>query len=409
MLRYWYASFLLVCSLALNVSCTSTSAPLQSRTQTQIPRTLAEPGTNVPEQDNPFAAFRFVPQAFPSLDLPRTVGVLTADSSDPSFALEANERVALSDSFRFAYLDGLLRSYPLEGVLGGDMLHRWQGGNPSAWVQNWRTSVLVENSWGTPELLLAVQGLSEGEGQTQRRPFIVQGKLLDHYGQNLPSSGANGNAGYGAPRTYEFLYEGSLAQRFDRGLMVARSAGSTFLPGDPPSVTLPQPSGIGEFAHVDDASAIRAAFVMAHTMTVDRTMLPLIPDAPGRYLEFPQGVSLSGGTQPVKGVYLQSFNGYSTILALPDSPSLPPYPRCIGEPFLAVLLAAAKHTVSGGENLPPVYPRARNDEFFALLMQGFTRYGIPLTDAMHLPHEDQAAWREVQRFSGGWLEAPPLQ
>ena len=373
----------------------------------QVQNTEAQLELDVPETVNPFAEFRFVPQAFPLLDIPRTVGVLTTDQTDPSFALSHDERVTLSNSFRFAYIDGLFRSYPLEGVLGGDMVHRWQSGNSSAWAQNWRTSVPFENSWGTPELLLAVQGLNVG--QNLRRPFIVQGKLLDLYGRNLPSSGANGNSGYGAPLTYEFLYEGNLAQRFDQGLIIARDGGNTFFPGAPESLTLPSPSGIGEFDNIDDTN-IRAAFIMAHDMAVDRGMLQLNPDGKGRYLEFLQGSNLLGSTHSLRGVYLQSFNGNSTVFVLLDAPELPPYPRCIGDPFLAVLLSAAKHTVPGGENLPPVItPGTENDDFFSLLMQGFTRYGFPLTDAMYLPNENKTAWKEVQRFSLGWLEAPSVQ
>jgi hypothetical protein len=157
------------------------------------------------------------------------VGIFTSDPRDPALALVAEERENISRSFRKAYAEALSRGLPLEGVLGGDKIHAWPAGSPLAWVQNWRSADPHPNSWGLPNLVLAIRGFDIGE------VFIVRGPILDAYGKSGGRGGANGAAGYGPPLSEEFPYGESIAQRFGEGLIAADASGRTaFIPRQPP-------------------------------------------------------------------------------------------------------------------------------------------------------------------------------
>ena len=338
----------------------------------------------------------FVPAEFPSLKVSPGVGAVTMDGRDRAAALSEGAREELSASFRAAYINSLFREAPLAGVLGGDFVHGWPSGDPYAWVQNWRSSVPQNNSWGIPSLVLAVRGFREaGEAG---RVFVVQGKLLDHYGKSGGINGANGIVGYGSPRGYEFLLDGKLAQRFDFGLITTDGQGRTaFFPEEPPSLALDVPPLVGVFPGA--SGNVRPAFVMAWKMALDRGIERMSPDGPGLSLAlsdevFRERLRDFPGGETLEGLYVQTFNGRTALLVLSDAPGLPPYPRFIGYPFLDALLA-----VSGD---------SRQDDFSRALMTGFALYGIPLADPVPLPggEDGPLVWREAQRFSRGWMLAP---
>jgi hypothetical protein len=156
------------------------------------------------------------------------VGIFTRDPRDPAQGLEAEEREGISLSFRAAYAEALGRGFPLEGVLGGDRVHAWPAGSALAWVQNWKTAEAYPNSWGLPDLVLAIRGFDAA------RVFIVRGAVLDLYGKSGGRGGANGVAGYGPPLSDEFPYGEGIAQRFGKGLITVDAAGhAAFIPDEP--------------------------------------------------------------------------------------------------------------------------------------------------------------------------------
>jgi len=378
----------------------------------------AEPadGINQAEPDPVYARdLVFHPAEFPSLAVPPGVGLVTRDAKNLAASLSDKDKAALSDSFRTAYIDNLLRAFPLAGVLGGDMVHGWPDNNPSGWVQNWSTSEPAANSWWLPSLVLAIRGLAtqEAGGETAgNRVFVVRGKLLDQYGKSAGINGANGNTGYGSPRGYEFLYEGKLAQRFDLGLITVDKDGrASFLPETPPSQAFDPPSDIGVFRSAGASGAdVRLAFLAAWKMALDRNIKTMTSDGPGQYLSF-SGASFDfPGGDTVKGLYLQTFNQRTAVLILPDSSLLPFYPRLIMAPFLDLLLGSAG-TPPGAESLKALDIQFSGaDDFSRALMKGLSLYGIPLTDPMPLKSAatpggagTQTAWQLGQRFSRGWL------
>ena len=362
----------------------------------------------VGEEYFPPPGMTFTPAAFPSIAAPPGLGVITTSGLDRAATLSAAEQEALSGSFRAAYISSLFRGAPLAGVLGGDYVHGWPPDNPSAWVQNWKSSSPQANSWGLPSLILAIRGFREERGieaQETGRVFIVQGKVLNQYGISGGINGANGIVGYGSPRGYEFIHEGKLAQRFDYGLITVDSEGrSVFLPEAPPSAGLVPPPQLGVF--VDAPRDVRPAFVTAWRMALDRGIETMIPDGPGQYLAFSGSSWDFPGGHDMRGLYVQTFNERTILLVLPASPALPPYPRFIASPFLEAVLSAPRHSLPGAETLTPLDINfSGGDDFLHALARGLALHGIPLTDPMPL-QEASASWTEAQRFSRGWLVKP---
>jgi hypothetical protein len=358
---------------------------------------------------------------FPSLVMAPGVGLITRDRNDRAAALDDRERTYLHESFRTAYIDSLLRGVPLVGVLGSDMVHGWLGSNPLSWVQNWRTSIPEDNSWGLPSLILAIRG-TRAEQEAENRVFIVQGRLLDHYGRSAGINNANGVRGYGFPRGYEFLHDGKLAQRFDLGLITIDEEGrGSFRPENPRSKESEflSESGmdlVGVFFHpagIHDEAALeelRAAFLTAWMMALDRDIEPMIPDGPGHYITFTGGSWGFPGGEALEGIYVQSFNERRALLLLPDSPLLPPYPRLIVSPFIDLLFNPPRSFIPGEQNLRPLPINFdRRDDFSRIIMRGLTLYGIPLTDPMPVRNSAGTSWQEAQRFSRGWLVNPAIE
>ena len=350
----------------------------------------------------------FIPAEFPSFVLPPGLGMITTSGLDRAAALSETGRAELSDSFRAAYISSRFRQAPLAGVLGGDFVHNWPSVNPSAWVQNWHSSAPQANSWGLPSLVLAVRGFGNAQEANAGRVFIIQGKLLNQYGISGGINSANGIVGYGSPRGYEFLHDGKLAQRFDFGLITVNQEGKgAFFPEPPPSLEFSPPPELGVFVDAPSSPRnVRADFIKAWKMALDRGIKTMIPDGPGQYLAFVDSTWDFPDGQALTGLYVQTFNDRTILLVLPASPLLPPYPRFIASPILESLLSAPRHVLSGAEDLTHQDITIDGaDGFFRALVRGLALYGIPLTDPMPLPGEE-GSWREAQRFSRGWLVKP---
>ena len=402
------ASLLSIVIFAL--SCTSTPDD-DSAGEADLPSVTAEvPQANIFDPSNEYFYFddgmMFIQADLPTVHVPPDIGVITADERDALALASAVQRQELSRSFQIAYIEGLLRGLPLAGVLGGDFVHSWPFDNPSAWAQNWHSAAedTQDNLWGIPSLILAVRSSSAQAQTDSGGVYIVQGKLLDQYGKSGGINGANGIFGYGAPLGNEFLLDGKLAQRFEFGVIAVDSAlRGAFSPEQPPSFRLSPPDAspgsappgdVGIFANAPPhrtAEDIQAVFTAAWRMTADRGIPPMTADAPGEYLALPADTSAFIGTAAVRGVYIQTFNGRTALLALPDSPALPPTARFIAAPFLRTLLS-----------LSP------GDDFSRSLTIAFSRIGVPLTDPLPLvsKQDDLPLWREAQRFSRGWLVRP---
>ncbi|MDR0553994.1 MAG: hypothetical protein LBG76_04250 [Treponema sp.] len=370
--------------------------------------------------------FRFIPAALPALEYPPGVG-------QPEASVPEAEKSPMTESFQNAYIEGLLQGIPLAGVLGGDLVHRWPPRDPVSWVQNWRhTGPETANSWGIPSLVLAIcaggnfadgsfagGSFVDGEGETA----LVHGPILDFYGKSKGIGGANGAAGYGAPRGNVFFQDGGIAQAFDYGLILIAQEGASFIPwerlaahpdgGDVNYVISPEiPAGIrgrGEGEEGAFRRAFRRAFRDAWRREAARrqgqSRIPPEADGPPEYIPW-DGRLLSEEGEPasVEGVYLQYFDNAQTVFAALDAPALPFTVRVIRAPFLDALVAAG--VLPGLEapeppNLPDTLPTLYRSGFTGALLEGFSRYGFPLTDA--LPRAGEDSWVEAQRFSRGWI------
>jgi hypothetical protein len=239
----------------------------------------------------------------------------------------------------------------------------------------------------------------------QDRVFTIQGEVLDHYGRSAGVNGANGDRGYGSPRGEEFFYNGSVAQRFELGLIIAGAQGKgSFLPGSPPSEGLIPPPEVGTFTPVPQtySNKIRDAFLTAWKMALDRNIEAMVPDGSGIYLSFsgdPWGIP---GT--VKGLYIQTFNNRTSLLALPDTLGIPLHARFITSPFLDILLFSEEYPLPGNVLRPLEPSYSGGDRFTRRLMEGFALYGLPLSDPMpRRSGGDPAVWQEAQRFTRGWI------
>jgi hypothetical protein len=248
---------------------------VQGGAENEFIRQFSPEGFSFPE------GLDFVPVPFPSMLRASGIGLVTRESRDLGSGLSDDERAGLTLSFAEAYMEGVFRGFSLYGVLGGDQVHGWPRSSPIAWVQNWRRKGGAYNSWGVPSLILAVRGLAHD------RVFMVQGEILDAYGQSAGLMGANGAAGYGAPCGNEFVYQGGIAQRFDFGLIAVNAEGRfVFSAGEAPSLTNPVPQNTGLFESGDSIARIRDAFESAWRTEIDRGLSPLEPDAPLFYVDF---------------------------------------------------------------------------------------------------------------------------
>lgn len=362
----------------------------------------------------------FIPIPFLWPTVAPGVGVVTRGQKDPGTMLGGEAR--LTESFRAAYIDGLLRELPLTGTLGGDFVHGWPSSASLCWVQNWQirdtspgnrgsASPGGANSWGVPSLVLAIQGIDRDQ------TFIVQGAILNAYGKSAGLNSANGVMGYGAPRGDEFMYQGDIAQQFDYGLIHVDAAGkSVFIPNPPPELPAPVSAGklpaeeiphdLGYFPDGDES--LRIAFRLAWQRGISRNLPPLIPDGPVQRIVFPKNLwrlETDRGDIRIKELYYQTLNGGSVLFLLGVSPDAALQTRILAAPFINALLANSEDPIPGTDTSGAPLPEVESPGGFAdILLRGLGFYGLPLTDAF--PRWEANSFRETQRFSLGWMVGP---
>ncbi|MDR0877527.1 MAG: hypothetical protein LBN21_05700 [Treponema sp.] len=362
---------------------------------------------------------------FRSAQVPRSeaapgVGLITRDQRDLGTVLSAADKSLLTGSFKTAYSGGLSRGLPLSGVLGGDEVHAWPPAHPVAWVQNWQSGETSPNSWSAPSLVLAVRGLA------QEKVFIVRGAILDAYGRSAGQGGANGAAGYGAPRGDDFFYQGGIAQRFDFGLITADVGGkAVFISGDPPSAGQEAPDGTGVFPPEQRESSERGypliteAFRSAWANAVDKELPPLTPDTQAVFIDFESDPWIMDGLPAIRGIYYQTFGAGKALFLLADfspdgsgpSSSQTLSFQILASPFFEALLTGQVKRLPGAEALSPApvpkYRTQNSSNFTRALLEGISLYGFPLSDAQAVQDLDEPGtekiWQEAQRFSKGWM------
>jgi hypothetical protein len=313
----------------------------------------------------------FLPGSFSPPAAAPGVGSITRTQADPLTSLTEDAKRAVTESFRAAYVEGLFRGLSLEGTLGGDQVHSWPPAESLSPTQNWRSRETAPNSWGVPSLVLAVRAVGRED------THVVRGRILDQYGKSGGKDRANGAAGYGAPLGEEFLYRDGIAQWFDYGLIRVDAAGRGFFePAESPELP---PSAAGPYG--GDDGIVREHFQQARQRGAYANLPELRPDAPMRCLDFP-----AAGAMPAGTLYFQTFNRGSVLLLLPQAPDLPFRIRILAGTFLDAFLADAPETDLAGR-----------------LLRGIDRYGLPLTGAY--PEPEGGAYREVQRFTRGWIQA----
>ena len=362
-----------------------------------------------------FPDFIFKPDPVISLTVPPGTGNVTRENREQAMFLTNNEITILSQCFRDAYIDGLLRNQSLAGVLGGDQVHAWPRTNPLSWVQNWATSEPKPNSWGLPSLILAIRDREITRENEQCRVFTVQGDILDFYGTGSGINGANGSAGFGSPCTQEFFFRNYMAQRFDYGLIFIDENGrGTFLEEPVPSDEFT--GYFGEFISGEPADyEAQKAMITAWRMAMNSGMAGgqiLVPDGSMQYISFFGNDlwQLIPGVR-ARGFYIITFNQKTAALVLPDTSSspitagLPFHARFLGSKFLELLCTGLP--LDGTEEPLPLNLAVYEDDFIVSLMEGFAVYGLPLTDPVYRILENDSAdgFTRIteQRFSRGWI------
>jgi hypothetical protein len=393
MMRICFRFFLLA---PLFVLCTGCHSPAVLVDEPEFMK-IFDPGGREFPQD-----FRFQPEPVPVFDIPPDVGTLSeypsVDSGDP---------VALA--FREAYAEALFRGLPLEGVLGGDRVHFWPSDNSQGRIQNWTSGAGEANSWGFPGLVLAIGGNPD----EAYRVHTVSGRILDRYGRSPGANIENGAAGYGYPAGEVFFRDGAAVQYFSKGSIVVDKAGTVFIPsaGPDPAGTDPEPPERENFSDDGLAADIAGAFSAA-VQAVFGAESAKRSDGPVVSVVFSEPWIIPGPDIPVSGIYVKSYDAGESIFVYVDAPALPKRARFLTGSFLTVVLRSGKR-ISGAENETPSAPvSGAGSPYIRALLEGFSLYGVPLSDRLPLAVEPAkpgfAMFQEAQRFSKGWIMAPPL-
>jgi hypothetical protein len=355
--------------------------------------------------------FRFQPEPVPFLDIPPDVGTLSeypaADSGDPVTA-----------AFHEAYAEALLRGLPLEGVLGGDRVHLWPGDNPQGRIQNWTSAAEEANSWGFPGMVLAI-GSAEDPGRTYR-VYTVSGRILDRYGRSPGPNIGNGVAGYGYPAGEVFFRDGAAVQDFSKGSIVIDKTGTVFVPlvaleeaagsesseheppeREPPGRGLPEREDFSGLAPEIAGAFFAAVQAVLGGESAERS------DGPVVSVVFSDPWVILGPGIPVSGMYIKSYDAGESIFVFVDAPALPKRARFLSGSFLTILLRSGRR-IPGAENETYTAPTSgTGSSYIKALLEGFSLYGVPLSDRLALESDEPGTFREAQRFSKGWIIAPP--
>jgi hypothetical protein len=346
--------------------------------------------------------FRFRPESVPLLDIPPDVGTLSeypsANSNDPVVA-----------AFHEAYVEALLRGLPLEGVLGGDRVHLWPNDNPLGRIQNWISAAEETNSWGFPGLVLAVGSAEDPDGNPDGtyRVHTVSGRILDRYGRSPGPNIGNGVAGYGYPISEVVFRDGAALQNFSKGSIVVDRTGTVFIPLADSEPADPEPSGRVDFSGENLAPEIAGAFSAAvgEVLGADPAARS---DGPVVSVVFSDPWIIPGPGLLVSGIYIKSYDAGDSIFVFVDAPMLPKRVRFLNGSFLTILLRSGNR-LPGAENETHTAPVSGVESpYLKALLEGFSLYGVPLSDRLAVESDEPGTFQEAQRFSKGWIIAPPF-
>jgi hypothetical protein len=325
-----------------------------------------------------------------------------------SFSENPGDTRNLGNAFRDAYADALIRGLPLRGVLGSDRVHPWPGRNPESWSQNWAGEGREPNSWGIPELFLAL-GVYRPENPLvpDTVVYTVYGRILDLYGRSAGYSRANGAAGYGAPLGEIFLENGEVIQRFSRGRIVLDGGDGRFIPRDDPFMARLRDLTIeeidGEFSGPGIPPEAVWAFARAWAFAFSEGGPE--SDGPLLWVPFSRPWILQSEGNPVSalGFYLKTYNQGRYVFTAAAAKELPLRAFLISGPVLAVLLDGKR--IPGTEGLRPLGRISGGNDFTRSLAAGFAFYGLPLSGVLPWPPggTGEGPWEEAQRFSKGWI------
>ena len=341
------------------------------------------------------AGVRFTAAAATRLEVPTVVGAV---SPNLMRRMDVATATVLTADFRAAYIEALFRGIALMGALGGDRVNGWPFDVSDAYTQNWRGATGVPNSWGLPTLVLAVRPAADD------RAFVVTGAVLDAYGRGEGLGGANGVAGYGAPLSDEFPFEGGVAQRFQRGLIAIGADGTRrFLPQEAPSAGIDPGSGVGAYREAPPAGhtveSIAAAFRSAWLAAVDRGLPAAAADGPVRRVSFSVSAAPpKAAPAPTEGTndFDAGFGADKKIVSEVQVRLESALVQTYGKAAWALVLPAGEGAGSRTVLLAPPF-------LDFLIAKGsweaaFGDYGAPLSDPF------PRGGKTVQRFSAGWIE-----
>jgi hypothetical protein len=382
---------------------------------------LSLPGCNTTGVPSDFPAVDvtaevyFVSRPLPGLSIPADVGARTENPAD--------ETGIINDAFREAYVEGLLREIPLMGVLGSDRVNPWPAAAPECFSQNWVSAEGEPNSWGIPNLVLALgnyHDLAGGESG-HYSVFTVSGQILDLYGKSAGYHGNNGAAGYGIPLGEVFFSDGMAVQRFSRGRMITdgKEGRFSFLPDTFTSLleSLSPEEKQREFSGSNIPPDVSSAFARAWAYTFSEREGN--SDGPVTRVSFSRPWILHGETKeiPVKGFYYKSYNRENDVLVLLDAEELPLRARLLSGTYLQIIRSHKRLPGLSGH----ILGSAAGTGLGRSLTEGFAIYGPPLSDPLPIPahtmpaHDEEAVpetfFLEAQRFARGWIvvKAPQME
>lgn len=328
--------------------------------------------------------------------MPDAVGLISSGA-----ILNAEQRIALQKLFRSCYFDALVNGLPVKSVLGLDTPHPWPSKNPLTWVQNWQSADYYPNSWGIPNLVLAVLSNAEDEVLTVHGPF------LDFYGLSRGKDAANGAAGYGTPCSDVYYYKDPAspflksAQRFEYGVFILEDQNKiTFVKEDPPSLKYSPDANVGIFENENPPLPVKKYFVKAWKNFVNKYGKPIVSDGNVQYIDLSNENWMPFLNSKLRGLYVQFFEAgaYAAVLGVYENDAVNEYAmRChiLQIQFLETLIRNAR--ISGAETLRPWTMPHIADKRTEYLMRGLCLYGIPMTDIMSASSGTEL----VMRFSKG--------
>ncbi|GMO32164.1 MAG: hypothetical protein Ta2F_08030 [Termitinemataceae bacterium] len=346
-------------------------------------------------------------------NIPEEVGFIGGNN-----ILTKEQGIQLGELFKSAYLDSLLKDMPLDSVLSMDQLHVWPSDRPITWVQNWKTEKPVDNSFGIPNLVLAMLSAKEHDVWT------CSGLFLDQYGKSSGSGKANGAAGYGTPCSDVFYVKEKdsnvlkYAQRFDAGLFTVNNNNTVdFQKEDIPSETAKVDKIVGTIEYTQtEQTNIKNKFIKAWKELVNKNGPQLLPDGPVQYVETYTDSWYLFSDKKLKGFYVQFFdNGtYGAVLPVIETEEskeadLKNYflqsslkCRIVHPKFFSILSKNIR--VIGAENLAANKCDTKSQTQLDAFVRGVALYGLPVTDLFLSENGTEL----IQRFTKGYLHDTEL-